>query len=317
MDTKEKNKDFEDLQAENLKLKQELEFYKAALNALPNPIFVKNNEAEFIFFNAAYESFFGINSDELIGTKVIESKYLDDKDKFRYHVEDITLLETQTTIKYQVPFALASGDIVPSLYWSCGFATADNARGLIGEIVAIKQIREREEMLIQSAIRKENNAEEEKIIQLNEDIKQFFRTIINYYDGERVFVLEFDYIKNKMNALLHLTKDESAENYQEFVIETKLSAIGNFLGRLTKNSSFYADRETIKQYKQIDFTNLAQIDSLIYTPLFGKYSDLLGIMVVTNPKSNVDKLEIIQSTAPFVVEDITKTRNYENLLKKS
>ncbi|MGL4789989.1 MAG: hypothetical protein ACRCW1_01160, partial [Anaerotignaceae bacterium] len=58
------------------KYKNEKDFFICAINSLPNPIFIKNEKAEFIFFNNSYKKFFDIDDTTYIGKNVHASEYL-------------------------------------------------------------------------------------------------------------------------------------------------------------------------------------------------------------------------------------------------
>lgn len=129
--------DIEALQKENDKLREQLAFYKSALNALNNPVFLKDEELRYMFFNDSYKEFFKLEEGQYIGMKVVDLPYLSDADRERYQQEDDEMLEKHDVIKYETTFENEDG-LRESLYWSKGFVTAETGqRGVIGEIVDI------------------------------------------------------------------------------------------------------------------------------------------------------------------------------------
>ena len=107
-----------------LKLKDsqdELYFYKEALRALPNPIFIKDDKTRFCFFNRKYEEMFGMNADSYVGKRVYDLEYLPEADREKYQVEDERMIKESSIVHYEVPFTWSDGKVHESFYWSRGF----------------------------------------------------------------------------------------------------------------------------------------------------------------------------------------------------
>ncbi|WP_352399245.1 diguanylate cyclase [Anaerotignum sp.] len=130
---------------EGLELKNQLknankkqEFYLTALNALPNPIFMKNSRAEFIFFNEAYQKYFNMNPEDYLNRTVYSLDYLPLNEREKYHKEDTKLIQTGLVQYHEKCFQLSDKNHGDALYWSKGFMTEQTKiQGLIGEIVDI------------------------------------------------------------------------------------------------------------------------------------------------------------------------------------
>lgn len=145
----------EEFRHEILELRKELarehaqkQFLLGAIEALPNPIFIKDKYGKFIFFNKKYEEFFGMSREEFIGKTVLELPYLPVEDRENYQKEDTNLIQTSATSHYDVDFISADGDVHPSFYWSRGFVTPQTGeKGLVGEIVDISKERDLETKL--------------------------------------------------------------------------------------------------------------------------------------------------------------------------
>lgn len=135
---------------ELLRLVEEMEkrvhFYEEAINSLPNPIFIKNDDLQFIFFNQSYKDFFEVQEGQYIGMGVKDLPYLTMEERQRYHEEDSDALNNSSIIHYEANFP--RGDYSrESLYWSKGFESVDGVKGLIGEIVDISKQKRLEEKL--------------------------------------------------------------------------------------------------------------------------------------------------------------------------
>ena len=136
------NKEIERLQEELSDCKRRLEFLLAAINRLPNPIFMKDKEAKFFFFNKAYSEFFDMKRSEYIGKTVLDLDYLPMDEREQFQKEDLRLIEESDTVSYDAVFTTSDGVEHPSFYWSCGFFDeSTNSQGLVGEIVDISKER--------------------------------------------------------------------------------------------------------------------------------------------------------------------------------
>lgn len=133
------------------KLEQTLAFFKASANAMPNPIFIKDEDLRFVFFNSAYREFFGLADQENIGKRVWDLDYLSPEDRARYHAEDSKMLRSLSSTQYEATFRTAQQLDVESLYWSRGFDVPETGRrGVVGEIVDISREKETQNALAQS-----------------------------------------------------------------------------------------------------------------------------------------------------------------------
>ncbi|MFI3312967.1 MAG: GGDEF domain-containing protein [Eubacteriales bacterium] len=125
-------------QANMMESKRKYHFLKSALNELPNPIFMKNQQGEFVYFNAQYEQYFNMDRATYLNKTVLDLDYLPMDERIRYQNEDLHLISTKGTSHYEATFQLPNGQDAHSLYWSKGFeASPTGERGLVGEIVDI------------------------------------------------------------------------------------------------------------------------------------------------------------------------------------
>ncbi len=285
------------------KLEKELLLYKEALNSAPNPIFIKDEDAKFIFFNKSYERFFGVNRFDLIGTTVEQSTYLDEKNKFRYHIEDTGALENQSAISYEDKFLRWDGEMVPALYWSNGFKLQSGERGLIGEVVDLAKVRNIESELLRSALGE--NVDMAVIGSGADDVLQFYSTVLNYYDAEKILIFEFDHNEHLIQNVANFRRDGDKLFKEEQLPSGNLDGIRGTLPYIRENVASYVERENYIIEDDLAAAFLSGLDSIIYMILISEERPV-GLIVLENPKINTNKLEIIQSTGPFVVDDIKK-----------
>ena len=130
----------EDLWRELQDTQARLSFLRAALNRLPNPIFLKDGEARFLFFNDRYAKAFGMRRADYIGKTVLDLEYLPKDDRERFQKEDEELIRKESELSYESDFLFSDETSHRALYWSTGVHDKKtDRRGLIGEIVDISR----------------------------------------------------------------------------------------------------------------------------------------------------------------------------------
>ena len=128
-------------------LRRQLRLYEALLDAIPNPIFAKDAEAHFCFFNRAYEEFFAMKREERLGKTVLDLDYIPLEDRERYQREDLDAIERGLEIHYETEYEIQGGKR-DALYWSKGIAVSGtDEKALVGQIVDITRVRELEKQL--------------------------------------------------------------------------------------------------------------------------------------------------------------------------
>ncbi|TIC86167.1 GGDEF domain-containing protein [Crenobacter intestini] len=117
---------------------RELTYLREMMDALPAPIFAKDASLRFVFFNRAYEAFFGIQRDDYLGKSVLDLEYLPPAEREAYQQEDAAMLQTAGTATHEKAFGLPGGEARTALYWSRGISdTQQQPLGLVGMIVDI------------------------------------------------------------------------------------------------------------------------------------------------------------------------------------
>ena len=128
------------LTGELARLRGKLSFLEALIDELPNPIFAKSGDANFCLFNRAYEEFFGIKREDLLGLTVLDLDYLSPEDRQRYQAEDLNAIAEGREIHYETDYETPKGRR-QAMYWSTGFGVpATGERGLVGTIVDVSEL---------------------------------------------------------------------------------------------------------------------------------------------------------------------------------
>ncbi len=139
--------EYNDLISKLNETQKELNCYESLVDSIPMPVFAKDKDGHFTVFNKAYEDFFNIDKQNMLGKTVLEADHLPMSEREKYQREDLYALENNSEFHYDTFFQVAKGT-VPSLYWSKGFAVkGSNCNALVGIIVDISNEKRHKEFL--------------------------------------------------------------------------------------------------------------------------------------------------------------------------
>lgn len=197
-------------------------FIMQALEHLPNPIFIKDADARFVYFNRSYARAFGMQPEHFLGKCVLDLDYLPQAARERYQEEDLRLIDSASEVSYEVDFKFSDGSLHPSLYWSKGFHNdADKPLGLVGEIVDISRERSLQDSLGHTMERlRESNAQLQHISEIDAGTGTYNRLFMNKkaqeFDTQRAdevgiscaLMCDLDHFKRVNDRFGHLKGDE-------------------------------------------------------------------------------------------------------------
>ncbi len=119
-------------------LADQLALQTALLDAIPNPVYVKDADGRFVGCNEAYETAFGVNRNDLIDQRLVD---LHPGDRARtYHADDLAVMRSGEARHLETLARFADGSERNILFWKRRFGgeTPDKAR-ILGVIVDITQ----------------------------------------------------------------------------------------------------------------------------------------------------------------------------------
>ena len=128
------------LEADLLAARHQLSFLEQLVDELPTPIFAKNADARYCLVNKAYEEFFGVQREHLLGLTVMDLEYLGEEDRKRYQNVDIPAVRKGLVRRYETEYDTPTGRR-HAMYWTKGFGNlASKAWAQIGMIVDISEM---------------------------------------------------------------------------------------------------------------------------------------------------------------------------------
>jgi PAS domain S-box-containing protein len=112
---------------------EQLQMQQTLIDAIPYPVFYKDQDGRFIGFNRAYESTFAVSRSDLLGKSVMDLEYLPMEDRKLYDAEDSHLIRTGGSASRIMAMPFADGKVHRTLYFVVGFARPDGSPGgLVG-----------------------------------------------------------------------------------------------------------------------------------------------------------------------------------------
>ena len=220
-----------ELEAELAALKRKHSFVMTALDNLPNPIFIKDEELRFFFFNQSYSRFFGMEPEKYFGTTVLDLDYLPMEDRVKFNEEDARLMRENAIKNYTQDFLGSDGEIHPSFYWSRGVLDeSTGARGIIGEIVDITDERNLQLNLAQTLTKLQDaNEKLEKTMEIDAGTGIYNRVLLNRLIGELALrktaeyrtscalLCDLDHFKRVNDSFGHLKGDAVLTQFADII----------------------------------------------------------------------------------------------------
>ena len=183
-----------------LELRERSRFKKSLMNAIPVPIFYKDNLGRYLGCNKEYEVFFGKCESEIVGKSVFDTNPTQLANV--YYMQDAEIFNSGETQRYESQVQTNNGMLRDVVFHKAPFFNDRNEiQGLIGAILDITERKQTEEALL---------ASEEK-----------FRNVANNVPG---LVLRYKLNPDGSDELLHISK--GVEDLYEISREDAVNNVG-------------------------------------------------------------------------------------------
>jgi PAS domain S-box-containing protein len=196
-----------------------LVFQTALLDAIPNPIFVKNVAAVFTACNKAYEKAFGIGRDDFLGKTVLDLDYLPADKRRMYQDDDLRLIQAGGYNQDESELVYADGNLHNVMYWRTTFELADGVSGgMIGGFFDVTELKSLQDDLEQArdAADAANQAKSDFLANMSHELRTPMNAILGYSEmlveeaediGQEDFIPDLQKINKAGGHLLALIND--------------------------------------------------------------------------------------------------------------
>jgi PAS domain S-box-containing protein len=134
---------------------RELAFQQRLVDALPNPLFLKDDQGRYTTVNQAFEAAYGVLREDFIGRTVLELPVLDAAAREEAHRCDMEVVRSGGRIQRAFENHWADGRLHQTLFWAQGLRAPDGGTaGMVGVLLDISEeaqaraaLHEREQLL--------------------------------------------------------------------------------------------------------------------------------------------------------------------------
>lgn len=121
-------------------------FLQVILDAIPNPVFYKNTDGLYLGCNAAFKTFFGKATEEIIGFSLQD--IMPENYSEQSMLKDQTIIETGRSDRYETQFMRSDGKIRNLLVSKAPFSNNDGSlAGIVGAFMDITEQRQMDEQI--------------------------------------------------------------------------------------------------------------------------------------------------------------------------
>jgi len=309
--------DVTEIELQRKKLSDNFNFLQTLMNAIPNPIYSKDEQGVYNHCNIALTECLGIKKEEFIGStayEVFEKKLAEIYDK-----ADKNLMETKEPQVYEAKLMHKDGTYHDVTFSKSLVASEmENNKGLVGVIIDIteeKKSREKMNKLLKlkEAMLKIGYSINE-ISDINDLLQLVLNNVINCIDERScgsVLILDKD-----KNLKIAVAKGYDLEDIKTFSVKLKEHFAWFNNGEKINETVIFNDIDTIKDIKMLDTSEEIKIKSSISSPIIidGQLYGFLNIDSRYNNIFNEGDLELMEYMRSQVSIAISKHKLYEEIV---
>jgi len=140
--------DVTQIRAAQKQISDQLALFEQVLDAIPNPIFLKDSRLRYILCNSAYEEAFATVREFVQGKSVLDFPFLSEEDRQSRDRDDRLVLDDGEEIHEPIQVKLADGKEHDMMGWLKRFHLADGeVGGILGMLMDISEMKEKEREL--------------------------------------------------------------------------------------------------------------------------------------------------------------------------
>jgi diguanylate cyclase (GGDEF)-like protein/PAS domain S-box-containing protein len=309
--------DVTEIEVQRKKLSDNFKFLQTLMDAIPNPIYSKDEKGAYNHCNTAFTEVLGINKTEIIGKDANEVFEKDCAEIF--NESDRNLIEKKGTQVYEAK--LMHKD---STYHYVRFSKSivvdddENNKGLVGVIIDITEEKKNIEKINKLLKLKEAMVRIgysiNELTNINDLLKLILDEVINCIDDRScgtVLLLDED-----KNLKIAAAKGYALNEINGFSIELKEHRFRFNNGERINETVIFNDIDKIQGIKMLDTTEGGKIKSAISSPIIieGQLYGFLNIDSIYNNIFDESDVELMEYMRNQVSIAITKHKLYEKTL---
>ncbi len=153
---------------------------------------------------------------------------------------------------------------------------------------------------------------------INRAINKLLKVLNDYFDGDRAYLFEFDYIRQTTSNSYEYAKEgvsPQIDNLQDI----PLDVIDTWIKMFRETGMFYIsslDKDVDKESDTYRILEMQEIESLIAVPLI-ENDEIIGFLGIDNPQLNYNDLSLLSSATFFILDSIDRRESYVMLERLS